>query len=120
MNRLNWFVVVFSVCVLAANLLLVRPHEDSFAPDPEAAPVVHRPQPARAPAASPFAYIHEDGSEEYLPSGLSAEDTHAGNGFRRVQSPDPRAAVYSWSSAEEGPPVSLAAIAEAIRNSLKP
>jgi hypothetical protein len=107
MNRpLNWIVVLLAVSVLSANLLLVEPHPATMAPTAGAEPVRRSiPGPVSATIPSPFAYIHEDGSEEYLPSGVAFEDDHA-HGFMGGPAFDSRAAVYSWSSAEEGLPTS--------------
>ncbi len=109
---LNWFVVLFAILVLGANLLLVKPHPDALTPAaaaepaPAAAPVVRAAPPGRAAPVSPFAYIHEDGREEYLPAGASFESEHAAGGFPSGQPFDSRAAVYSWSSSDPDAPIS--------------
>jgi hypothetical protein len=99
-RSLNGFVVLLSVSVLGANLWLVKPHPEARVPvataEPVAAPV---PVPVRQSVPSPFAYIHEDGSEEYLPAGISFEEVHAGSGFLDGEPLESRNAVYSWSSA---------------------
>ena len=112
----NGFVVLLSVSVLGANLWLVKPHPDAWVPavevPSEVVPAAGVPStviesvtgPAaphsRQTAPSPFAYIHEDGSEEYLPSGVAFEEVHASAGFLGDEPLQSRNAVYSWSSAE--------------------
>jgi len=87
---LNWLVVVLSVSVLCANLWLVKP-------DPALDLIAAGPSPHAIPAGgrsvvhSPFAYIHEDGSEQYLPA-IPAGDW---------QSLDAGEIVYSWSAEDQ-------------------
>lgn len=115
---LNGFVVMLSLSVLGANLWLVEPQTGVVVARAMARPEV---QPGSLPlqqatpaplhigkqAPSPFAYIHEDGREEYLPSGVSFEDEHADSGFPGGQAYDSRQAVYHWSSADGGMPISV-------------
>lgn len=95
---LNWIVVSISLMVLFANRLWApRPVEQFVGKAPEIVPVA-----SIAAPASPFAYVREDGTQEYLPlPPPSFEQLHAEDGFDRwvdTQDTDPKAAVYTWSS----------------------
>lgn len=81
--------------------------------DPQPAPVVPAvvtspvlaPDGESAPLPSPFAYVREDGSQEFVPAtgtaspGASFEDTHALQFQRSAPAVrETEAAVYTWSS----------------------
>jgi hypothetical protein len=86
---LNWIVVSISLMVLFANRM--------WAPRPvEYVPVATTASTASATApASPFAYVREDGTQEYLPvPEHSFEAIHAEQGFDA----ELKGAVYTWSS----------------------
>ncbi len=105
---LNWLVVSISLMVLFANRIWAeRPAEALAAQQRERIPVLAAPIAASA-APSPFAYVREDGTQEFVPtppapSALvtprsSFEDVHAQDGLDRWVTSDPKAAVFTWSS----------------------
>lgn len=98
---LNWVVVSISLLVLFANRLYVKPE---VAPASTAASLL---APAATVMPSPFAYVREDGSQQFLPLATTAsgelEARHARQfeGVSRT-SADPRIAVYTWSTPVAG------------------
>ncbi len=103
---LNWIVVSISLMVLFANRMWAQRPADELAS--QAREIVPAATPLAAIPDSPFAYVREDGTQEYLPvpavpAVLAAprsgfEDVHAQDGFDRWLEGDPKAAVYTWSS----------------------
>lgn len=105
---LDWLVVTISLMVLFANRMWAqRPVEELAAQPRERVPVLAAPI-ASSAGPSPFAYVREDGTQEFLPTPpvpavlvsprSSFEDVHAQDGLDRWATSDPRAAVYTWSS----------------------
>lgn len=103
---LNWIVVSISLMVLFANRMWAqRPGDEPATQARQAVPGAAIPT---AIADNPFAYVREDGTQEYLPVPAvpavlaaprsSFEDVHAQDGFDRWVQGDPKAAVYTWSS----------------------
>jgi hypothetical protein len=105
---LNWLVVSISLMVLFANQIWAeRPVEQVVTQQRDSIPVLAAPIAASA-APSPFAYVREDGTQEFVPTPpvpavliaprSSFEDAHARDGLDRWVQGDPRTAVYTWSS----------------------
>jgi hypothetical protein len=103
---LNWIVVSISLMVLFANRMWAQRPADELAS--RARQIIPAAVSQGAWADSPFAYVREDGTQEYLPAPdvpavLAAprsrfEDVHARDGLDRWVAGDPKAAVYTWSS----------------------
>jgi hypothetical protein len=96
---LDWLVVSISFMVLVANRMYAQPDVvPALAPVPTlASPSV------RIATDSPFAYVREDGSQEFLPvvnGGSEDLETAHARQFEGVTlaTADPRIAVYTWSS----------------------
>jgi hypothetical protein len=105
---LDWLVVSISLMVLFANRMWAqRPVEELASKQRESIPVPAAPIAASA-GPSPFAYVREDGTQEFLPTPpvpavlviprSTFEDVHAQEGLDRWATSDPKAAVYTWSS----------------------
>jgi hypothetical protein len=97
---LNWVVVSISLLVLFANRMYAKPDLD---PASTGASLLA----PSAPMPSPFAYVREDGSQQFLPLVITASgELEAGHarqfeGISRA-SADPRIAVYTWSTPVAG------------------
>ena len=105
---LNWLVVSISLMVFFANRMWGEgPMEQAATQPRESIPVLAAPIAASA-TPSPFAYVREDGTQEFVPTPpapavltsprSSFEDVHAQDGLDRWTTSDPKAAVYTWSS----------------------
>ena len=98
---LNWVVVSISLLVLFANRMYAKPEVD---PTSTRASLL---APPAAPMPTPFAYVREDGSQQFLPEVITApgelEAGHARQfeGVSRAGA-DPRIAVYTWSTPVTG------------------
>ena len=95
---LDWVVVSISLMVLFANRMYAKP---DVAPEPALASLLETP--AATPGQSPFAYVREDGSQQFLPlvnggsQDLESEHARQFEGISLANA-DPKMAVYTWST----------------------
>ena len=101
-NPWDWVVVSISLTVLFANRMYAQPEMA-----PASLPATTLASPAPTPVQSPFAYVREDGSQEFLPvandptfGGLESEHARQFEGIS-LATADPKIAVYTWSSPVE-------------------